>query len=84
LGSRYNHPGEVSVQARVFTIETELESEGRWIAEVLEVRGALVYGETREAAIHKAMALALRILADQIEHGEAGPALLDSVFCVAA
>lgn len=56
-----------------FTVETELEQEsGRWIAEVMEV-GAMQYGGTREEAIQKAVALALRVLADRVEHGEATP-----------
>ena len=54
-----------------FTIELEQERDGRWIAEVPELRGVLVYGQTREEAMAKAQALALRVLADQLEHGEA-------------
>jgi len=47
------------------TIETELECDGRWIAEVPELSGALAYGATREQAVATVEALALRILADQ-------------------
>ena len=54
-----------------FTIETEREEDGRWIAEVLEIPGAMVYGPTTADAIAKAQALALRILAERLEHGEA-------------
>lgn len=53
------------------TIETEKESEGRWIAEVMELPGVMVYGETRENAINKVIALAYRDIAMRIEHGEA-------------
>lgn len=53
-----------------FTIETEQEDDGRWIAEVLELSGVLKYGPTREAAIAQAEALALRVLAERIESGE--------------
>ena len=53
-----------------FTIETEQESDGRWIAEVLEIPGAMKYGTSREAAIAQAEALALRVLAERIENGE--------------
>jgi len=49
-----------------FTVETERETDGRWIAEVLEIPGAMKYGETREAAIAQAEALALRVLAERI------------------
>ena len=53
------------------TIETEQEDDGRWIAEVPELAGVLTYGATREEAMAKAQALALRALAEQLEHGEA-------------
>ena len=55
--------------ALTFTIETEQEDDGRWIAEVMEIPGALVYGDTTQDAIAKVQALALRILADRVEHG---------------
>ena len=55
------------------TIETELETDGRWIAEVPELSGALAYGVTRDQAVAKVEALALRILADQLDHSEAKP-----------
>ena len=54
-----------------FTIETELEEDGRWIAEVMEIPGAMVYGATTEEAIVKVQALALRVLAERLEYGEA-------------
>ena len=53
-----------------FTVETEQENDGRWIAEVAEIPGVLKYGATREQAIAQAEALALRVIADRIEHGE--------------
>ena len=53
-----------------FTIETEQESDGRWIAEVAELSGVMKYGATRDAAIAQAEALALRVLAERIETGE--------------
>lgn len=57
------------------TIETEREEDGRWIAEVKEIPGCLVYGETKYQAVAKVEALALRVLADRLEHHEvyAGP-----------
>jgi predicted RNase H-like HicB family nuclease len=51
----------------IYKIETELESDGRWIAEVTDVPGVLAYGTTESEAIASAQALALRILADRIE-----------------
>ena len=54
-------------------IETEREDDGRWLAEVAALPGTLAYGQTREQAIASAQALALRVLADRIEHGEDVP-----------
>ena len=64
--------GENSEMAlTTFTIETEQETDGRWIAEVMELPGAMAYGATTQDAIAKAQALALRILAEHLEHDEA-------------
>lgn len=54
-------------------IEVEQEQDGRWIAEVLDIPGILAYGRSREDAVAQAQALALRVLAERIEHGEAIP-----------
>ena len=51
-----------------FTIETEQEEDGRWIAEVMEIPGAMVYGATTEETIAKVQALALRVLAQRLEN----------------
>ena len=51
----------------VCRVETELEADGRWIAEIVDVPGVLAYGETEKEAIASAQALALRVLADRIE-----------------
>jgi len=51
-----------------FTIDLEQENDGRWIAEVVQLPGVMVYGQTREEAITKVQALALRVLADRLEH----------------
>jgi predicted RNase H-like HicB family nuclease len=56
-----------------FTIEFEREDDGRWLAEILELPGVLAYGDTPDEAIGHAKALALRVVADQIEHGESSP-----------
>jgi len=55
------------------TLETEQEADGRWIAEVPQLAGVLAYGATRDEAMAKAEVLALRVLAEQLEHGEARP-----------
>jgi len=51
----------------VYTVETEREADGRWIAEIVDVPGVLAYGATENEAKASAQALALRILADRIE-----------------
>ena len=61
----------------------EREDDGRWIAEVPEVPGAMAYGGSRDEAITRVQALVLRSLADKIEHGEKAPGL-NQVFTVAA
>ena len=55
------------------TIEVEQETDGRWIAEVPDLPGVLTYGGTRQSAIDAAKALAFRVLADRLEHGEQVP-----------
>ncbi|MSQ51669.1 MAG: type II toxin-antitoxin system HicB family antitoxin [Betaproteobacteria bacterium] len=56
-----------------FTIEHEREEDGRWLAEVPELPGVLAYGATQDEAMTKAEVLALRVLAERLEHAETGP-----------
>ena len=56
-----------------FTIEHEQEEDGRWLAEVPELPGVLAYGATAQEAMAKTQALALRVLAERLEHDETGP-----------
>jgi predicted RNase H-like HicB family nuclease len=65
-------------------VELEREVDGRWIADVADLPGVMVYGPTRDAALSAAQALALRVLADRLEHGEALPDPLEVSFVVAA
>ncbi len=65
------------------TIEVEQEEDGRWIAEDPDLPGVLAYGQTREEAIAWTKVLALRVLADRLEHGEPVPDMSD-VFSVTA
>ena len=51
-----------------FLIETERETDGRWIAEIPALPGVTAYGATKIEAIAKAEALAFRVLADRLEH----------------
>ena len=63
------------------TIEVEREADGRWIAEATGLSGVLTYGKTREEAVERVQALALRVVADRLEHGESIPDL-DHLFAV--
>lgn len=67
----------------VFRVELEQETDGRWLAEVIELPGVLAYGQSREEAFARAKALALRVVADRLEHGETGPDLLSISFAAA-
>ena len=64
-------------------IEIEQEEDGRWLTEIPDLPGVMVYGATREEAVARVKALALRVLADRLEHGETVPELVE-VFSVAA
>lgn len=57
----------------MFTIEIDREADGRWIAEVADLPGVLAYGASRKEAIDRVQSLALRVLADRLEHGEKIP-----------
>jgi predicted RNase H-like HicB family nuclease len=67
-----------------FTIEVEQEIDGRWIAEVADLPGALAYGSTPAEAKARVQALALRVVADRLEHGEEDPNFLASISFAAA
>jgi predicted RNase H-like HicB family nuclease len=64
-----------------FTIETEREDDGRWLAEVTELPGVMAYGKTSQEAIERVQVLCLRVVADRIEHGEPVPGA-EAVFAV--
>jgi len=61
-------------------IELEREQDGPWLAEVPALSGVMCYGKTRDDAVARVQALALRVLADRLEHGETRPALIDVSF----
>jgi predicted RNase H-like HicB family nuclease len=66
------------------TIGIDREDDGRWLAEVSALPGVLVYSDTREGAVAAAEALALRVAADRLEHGETVPAAVLALFSAAA
>ena len=67
----------------ILTIELERETDGRWIAEVIELPGVLAYGVTRSEAIAHVEALALRVVADQLENEDATHHFLSISFAAA-
>lgn len=69
-----------TVAAVTLKIELERESDGRWIAEIPDLAGVLCYGATENEAVAKIQALALRVLAERLEHQEAPGQLLDVTF----
>jgi predicted RNase H-like HicB family nuclease len=66
-----------------FTVEIEQETDGRWIAEVRQLPGTLAYGTTRDEAMARVQALALRVVADRLENREAAPELVSLTFSAA-
>ena len=61
----------------------EREEDGRWLAEVPDLPGVMAYGQTRQEVVFKAEALALRVIADRLDHGESIPELTE-LFAVPA
>jgi predicted RNase H-like HicB family nuclease len=66
-----------------FTVEVEQETDGRWIAEIPQIPGAMSYGASQDEAVARVEALGLRVLAERIEQGESSPEI-QQVFSVAA
>jgi len=63
-----------------FKIELEREADGRWIAEIPELPGVMTYGADQAEAVAKVQALALRVLAERLEHREAPGEFLNLTF----
>ena len=61
-------------------IDIEQEDDGRWVAEIVDLSGVMAYGKDRKQALALVQALALRVLADRLEHGEAEPDLINVSF----
>lgn len=66
-----------------FSIEFDQEADGRWIAEVTDLPGVLAYGTSQSEAKARVQALALRVVADRLEHGEASPEFTTITFAAA-
>ncbi|HET8996868.1 MAG TPA: type II toxin-antitoxin system HicB family antitoxin [Acetobacteraceae bacterium] len=67
----------------MLTIDTEREDEGRWFAEITALPGVMAYGSTEAEARQKAAALAFRVIAERLEHGEPVPDEARSLFVLA-
>jgi predicted RNase H-like HicB family nuclease len=63
-----------------FSIELEREQDGRWIAEIPGLSGVMCYGEDRDEAVARVQALALRVIAERLEHREAPAEFLNVTF----
>ncbi|MDP1808833.1 MAG: type II toxin-antitoxin system HicB family antitoxin [Actinomycetota bacterium] len=64
-------------------LEVEQEADGRWLAEIAALPGVMAYGQTPDEAKARAQALALRVIADRLEHGEESPDLQSISFAAA-
>jgi len=71
------------VRKRKLIVEIEREDDGRWLAEIGELPGVLAYGVSEAEATAKAQALALRVIADRLEHGEQDPNFQNITFAAA-
>jgi predicted RNase H-like HicB family nuclease len=67
----------------VFRIELDRETDGRWIAEVVELPGVLAYGATQDDALAHVQVLALRVVADRLEHENTSREFLNISFAAA-
>jgi predicted RNase H-like HicB family nuclease len=73
-------PADARVPVVTFKIEFDREHDGRWIAEIPDLAGVMCYGATQVEATAKVQALALRVLAERLEHQEAPGELLNVTF----
>jgi predicted RNase H-like HicB family nuclease len=64
-------------------VEIEQETDGRWLAEIVDLPGVMAYGRTPDEARARTQALALRVIADRLEHGEEDPDLQNISFAAA-
>lgn len=70
-------PRSIGKQHVIFNIETERETDGRWIAEIVDIPGVLAYGANEKAARANAYALALRVIADHAEKRKTFPKAIE-------
>jgi predicted RNase H-like HicB family nuclease len=63
-----------------FAIELEREDDGRWLAEVPALPGVMCYGSDRDEAVARVQAVALRVIAERLEHREAPAEFLNVTF----
>lgn len=68
------------ISSVTFTVEIEREDDGRWLAEVPGLAGVLAYGQDRNEAVARVQALALRVIAERLEHREAPAEFVNVTF----
>jgi predicted RNase H-like HicB family nuclease len=69
-----------TLPSMTFIVELEREEDGRWLAEVPALPGVMCYGQDRDAAIARVQALALRVIAERLEHREAPAEFVNVTF----
>src|SRR5713226_6468892 len=74
-----SRPGWYSTSV-IFSIEIEREDDGRWLAEVPALAGVMCYGADRDEAVARVQALALRVIAERLEHRETPAEFLNVTF----
>jgi len=73
-------PQVVHCRFVVFSVEIEREDDGRWLAEVPALPGVMTYGADRDEAVSRVQALALRVIAERLEHREAPAEFVNVTF----
>jgi predicted RNase H-like HicB family nuclease len=68
------------IAVMTFTVDLEREEDGRWLAEVSALPGVMCYGQDRDEAVAKVQALALRVIAERLEHREAPAEFVNVTF----
>jgi predicted RNase H-like HicB family nuclease len=71
---------DATVDFVIFSIELDREDDGRWLAEVPALAGVMCYGADRDEAVARVQALALRVIAERLEHREAPAEFLNVTF----
>ena len=80
IHSLVRESGEWYIAGVTLSIEIDREDDGRWLAEIPALSGVMAYGHDREEAVARVQALALRVIAERLEHREAPAEFLNVTF----